>query len=80
MYKIFPLLLTYTNDAMTLTGKEYQIILIAFALNINYIKNVTYTTLTKIMKAISNNQTREKEWNSSIANGIEEIEKEYSTK
>ena len=52
---IFPLLLTYTNDAMTLTGKEYQIILIAFALNINYIKNVTYTTLTKIMKAISNN-------------------------
>ena len=52
---IFPLLLTYTNDAMTLTGKEYQIILIAFALNIDYIKNLTYTTLTKIMKAISNN-------------------------
>ena len=52
---IFPLLLTYTNDSMTLIGKEYQIILIAFALNINYIKNVTYTILNKIMKAISNN-------------------------
>ena len=52
---IFPLLLTYTNDSMTLIGKEYQIILIAFALNINYIKNTTYTILNKIMKAISNN-------------------------
>ena len=50
---IFPLLLSYTNDSMTLTGKEYQIILVAFALNIDFIKNVTYTILTKIMKAIS---------------------------
>ena len=52
---IFPLLLSYTNDAMTLIGKEYQIILVAFALNVNYIKNITYTILTKIMKAISIN-------------------------
>ena len=52
---IFPLLLTYTNDAMTLIGKEYQIILIAFALNINYIKSMTYTILNKIMKAVANN-------------------------
>ena len=50
---IFPLLLSYTNDSMTLTGKEYQIILVAFALNIDFIKNITYTILTKIMKAIS---------------------------
>ena len=50
---IFPLLLSYTNDSMTLTGKEYQIILVAFALNIDFIKNITYTLLTKIMKAIS---------------------------
>ena len=52
---IFPLLLTYTNDAMTLIGKEYQIILIAFALNINYIKDMNYTILNKIMKAVSYN-------------------------
>ena len=52
---IFPLLLTYTNDAMTLIGKEYQIILIAFALNINYIKSMTYIILNKIMKAVANN-------------------------
>ena len=52
---IFPLLLSYTNDSMTLTGKEYQIILIAFALNINYIKSMTYTILNKIMKAVANN-------------------------
>ena len=52
---IFPLLLSYTNDAITLIGKEYQIILVAFALNVNYIKNITYTILTKIMKAISIN-------------------------
>ena len=52
---IFPLLLSYTNDAMTLIGKEYQIILVAFALNVNYIKNITYTILTKIMKSISIN-------------------------
>ena len=52
---IFPLLLTYTNDAMTLIGKEYQIILIAFALNINYIKDMSYTILNKIMKAVSYN-------------------------
>ena len=50
---IFPLLLSYSNDATTLIGKEYQIILIAFALNINYIKNPSYTVLTKIMKAIT---------------------------
>ena len=50
---IFPLLLSYTNDSMTLTGKEYQIILVAFALNIDFIKNITYTILTKIMKEIS---------------------------
>ena len=50
---IFPLLLSYTNDSMTLIGKEYQIILVAFALNINYLKNVTYTVLTKILKSIS---------------------------
>ena len=49
---IFPLLLSYSNDATTLIGKEYQIILIAFALNINYIKNPSLTVLTKIMKAI----------------------------
>ena len=49
---IFPLLLSYSNDATTLIGKEYQIILIAFSLNINYIKNPSYTVLTKIMKAI----------------------------
>ena len=36
----------------TLIGKEYQIILIAFSLSINYIKNPSYTVLTKIMKAI----------------------------
>ena len=52
---IFPLLLSYTNDSMTLIGKEYQIILIAFALSINYIKNVTYTILNKILNAISYN-------------------------
>ena len=51
----FNLLLSYTNDAMTLIGKEYQIILIAFALNINYIKNMTYTILNKILKNISDN-------------------------
>ena len=50
---IFPLLLSYSNDATTIIGKEYQIILIAFALNINYIKNPSYTVLTKIMKAIA---------------------------
>ena len=50
---IFPLLLSYTNDSMTLIGKEYQIILVAFALNINYLKNVTYTVLTKILKSLS---------------------------
>ena len=50
---IFPLLLSYTNDSMTLIGKEYQIILVAFALNINFLKNVTNTVLTKILKAIS---------------------------
>ena len=50
---IFPLLLSYTNESMTLTGKEYQIILVAFALNIDFIKNITYTILTKIMKALS---------------------------
>jgi hypothetical protein len=38
---------------MTLIGKEYQIILVAFALNINFLKNVTNTVLTKILKAIS---------------------------
>ena len=51
----YNLLLSYTNDAMTLIGKEYQIILIAFALNINYIKNMTYTILNKILKNISDN-------------------------
>ena len=51
----FNLLLSYTNDAMPLIGKEYQIILIAFALNINYIKNMTYTILNKILKNISDN-------------------------
>ena len=50
---IFPLLLSYSNDATTNIGKEYQIILIAFALNINYIKNPNLTVLTKIMKAIA---------------------------
>ena len=50
---IFPLLLSYTNDGTTLIGKEYQIILIAFALSINYIKNPSYTVLTKIMNAIT---------------------------
>ena len=50
---IFPLLLSYTNDSMTLIGKEYQIILVSFALNINYLKNVTYTVLTKILKSLS---------------------------
>ena len=50
---IFPLLLSYSNDSMTLIGKEYQIILVAFALNINYLKNVTYTVLNKILKSIS---------------------------
>ena len=49
---IFPLLISYSNDATTLIGKEYQIILIAFALNINYIKNPSHTVLSKIMKAI----------------------------
>ena len=28
---IFPLLLSYSNDASTIIGKEYQIVLIAFA-------------------------------------------------
>ena len=51
---IFPLLLSYTNDAMTLIGKEYQLILIAFALNVDFIKNITYTLLTKILKSVSN--------------------------
>ena len=37
---IFPLLLSYTNDAMTLIGKEYLIILIAFALNVDFVKNM----------------------------------------
>ena len=55
---IFNLLLTYTNDGMTLIGKEYQIILVAYALNINYIKNMTYTILNKILKAISLNLER----------------------
>ena len=50
---IFPLLLSYSNDATTLIGKEYQIILIAFALNIDYIKNQSYTVFTKIMSAIT---------------------------
>jgi len=51
---IFPLLLSYTNDAMTLIGKEYQIILIAFALNVDFVKNINFTLLTKILKSISN--------------------------
>ena len=49
---IFPLLLSYSNDAATSIGKEYQIILIAFALSINYLKNPNYSILTKIAKAI----------------------------
>ena len=50
---IFPLLLSYSNDATTTIGKEYQIILIAFALSINYLKNPSYTVLNKIMSAIT---------------------------
>ena len=50
---IFPLLLSYSNDASTIIGKEYQIVLIAFALNINYLKNPSNTVLTKIANAIT---------------------------
>jgi hypothetical protein len=49
---IFPLLLSYSNDASTVIGKEYQIVLIAFALSINYPKNPEYSVLTKIANAI----------------------------
>ena len=50
---IFPLLLSYSNDASTVIGKEYQIVLIAFALSINYLKNPEYSVLTKIANAIT---------------------------
>ena len=50
---IFPLLLSYSNDASTVIGKEYQIVLIAFALSINYLKNPDYSILTKIANAIT---------------------------
>ncbi len=51
---ILPLLLNYTNKNFTKIGKEYQLVLIAYALNINYIKNPNHNIASKILESIGN--------------------------
>ena len=51
---IFPLLLTLNNENSIKSGKEYQIILIAYAININYIKSPNHEISSEILNSISN--------------------------
>ena len=51
---IFPLLLNYSNNNATKIGKEYQLILIAYSLSINYIKSPNHNITSKILESIGN--------------------------
>ena len=51
---IFPLLLSLNNKNSIKSGKEYQIILIAYAININYIKKINQEITSEILDSISN--------------------------
>ena len=51
---ILPLLLSLNNKNSIKSGKEYQSILIAYAININYIKHPNHEIISEILDSISN--------------------------